>query len=128
MYNVASDALCYTDNKWWSIQDRKLQVFNHRHTQQNVFVISEDTGMVDAPVEVNEGLRVRCLLNPKLRFDGVVKIESKHISEVAASADGYYRVLQIDLIGDTHGKEWFSDLICVAMSGDAAADSEGRNG
>ncbi len=120
------ESLCFTDNKWWSIQNRKLQVVDHKTPLPSVFVISEETGMIEVPEEVNEGLRVRCLLNPKLIPDCQVKIESKHLSDIAASAEGYYRVLQVDMFGDTHGDEWFSDLICVAVNG--ATDSESRNG
>jgi hypothetical protein len=131
LFGMARDvieSLCFTNNKWWSIQNRKLQVLDHKKTLPNVYVISEKTGMIGVPEEVNEGLRVRCLLNPKLQVDCQVEIQSNHISELAASSTGLYRVLQIDIAGDTHGDDWFSDLICVAMQAGGTTDSEGRSG
>ena len=122
------ESACRTQNMYWSIQDMKINTLKHKNALPEIFVISEDTGMVGVPEEVNEGVKVRCLLNPDLRVDGQVKIESKYISEIAASAAGLYRVLQIDFSGDTHGDDWHADLICVAMSGGQTTDSEGRNG
>lgn len=131
MHGLARDIMeccCFTDNKSWSIQNMKIQALNHKKSLPNAFVISEDTGMVGVPEEVNEGLRVRCLLNPKLMVDAQVKIESKYISDIAASATGFYRILELVQRGDTHGKPWFSDLVCVAMSGSGGdtTDSEER--
>lgn len=131
LFGMARDfieKICLTSNKNWSIQNGKLQVVNHTGALPNVFVISKDTGMIGVPEEVNEGLRVKCLLNPKLLVDGQVKIESKNISDEAADKNGIYRILQLDFVGDTHGGDWLSEMICVAMdkAGGSTTDTKGR--
>jgi hypothetical protein len=109
------DQVCRTSHKDWSIQNGKLQVVNRRGSLPTAFVISKNTGMIGAPEEVNEGVKVKCLLNPKLLVDGQVKIESENISGAAASSNGFYRILQLDIVGDTHGNDWYSEMTCVAM-------------
>lgn len=79
------------------------------------------------------GIEVRCLLNPKIKPGTRIKIDQASIQTQQLStnysaggqnalipgldADGTYKVLKVTHHGDTRGTDWYSDLICLAMSG-----------
>lgn len=132
MYGMSRDYLrqsAKTTNTAWSIQDGRLQVlpFDEMLPGQAI-VLNSKTGLIGQPEQTNEGLQVRCLLNPKLGIGGAVKINESDIAEQtlpdtnqgaqvnsapAAAADGIYRLLAVDHIGDTRGNDWYSELVCT---------------
>jgi len=106
-------------------------------------VLTSDTGIIGTPQQTNWGVNVKCLLNPFIQIGGLVVIDNKSVEQqklnldqitaasVAAkttddrtkaindltprflSADGTYKVLTIELTGDTRGVPWYSSLVCL---------------
>ena len=96
-----------------------------------------DTGLVGTPEQTDYGVSARCLLNPCLKLNARVRIDSEYIVPQAARkntalsalpTDGVYRVSRINYTGDTHGGDWYCDLeaenaaACESRD-DAAADT-----
>lgn len=126
----------------WSIQNGKIEVIPLTgYLPGEAVVLTSQTGMVGIPEQTDQGVRVRCLLNPKLRIGGLVKIDNASINQTNAapsaalpggaqqqfnsrtgiqfladvSNDGDYRVYVVEYSGDTRGQEWYSELICLAV-------------
>ena len=61
----------------WSIQDGALIFLpKDKVLSDDAVLISQDTGMINAPEQTDEGLELTCLLNPALQIGGLVKVES----------------------------------------------------
>lgn len=122
----------------WSIQNGRIQVIPFQgYLPGEALVVNQLTGMVGMPEQTDEGIRVKMLLNPRLRVGGLIRLNSKDInqlilqnpnsvipfnqwtgiqyaSKVIESTDGTYRVYVIEHEGDTRGTEWYSNVVCLA--------------
>lgn len=92
-------------------------------------VMNATTGMIGWPEQTQDGIKVRCLLDPLIEVGSRLQIDnasilraqySADISFIAGSlpsldADGIYRVCVVEHHGDTRGREWYSDIICVSI-------------
>lgn len=96
--------------------------------------INVNTGMIGMPQLAIDGVYVTCLLNPKLGYSSIVKLDNSSINLDTAStdygsaatndfkgkkmlsADGLYKVVSCDYTGDTRGDIWYCDLVCVGVS------------
>lgn len=112
----------------WSFQDGKLQMVNHAgYLPGEAVVLTHETGLVGTPEQTNEGIKVRCLLNPKLRVGGRVKLDNKSIQQAKTElklvaqrppkldSDGFYRILKVEFCGDTRGNDWYADMVCIGL-------------
>lgn len=132
MYGMARkymrDAANNTDSSW-SIQDGKVQLVKATgYLPSEAVVLTHETGLVGTPEQTNEGIKVRCLLNPRLKIGGRIKLDNKSIqaakTDLKAGAgnkaakmdrDGFYRILKVEFTGDTHGNDWYADMICIGL-------------
>lgn len=131
MYGMARkhmrDAADTTDCGW-SFQDGKMQmVKNAGYLPGEAVVLTHETGLVGTPEQTNEGIKVRCLLNPKLRVGGRIKLDNKSIQQAKTDlkmgaqrppkmdSDGFYRILKVEFSGDTRGNDWYADMICIGL-------------
>ncbi len=101
-------------------------------------VLTAATGMVGLPQQTEDGIAVRCLLNPQLHKGGRVTINNASIQRARYSqdstsantqggllpaidgktdSDGAYKIIWIDYSGDTRGQDWYCDLICLTADG-----------
>lgn len=113
----------------WSIQNGEVIIVKKDgYLPDEAVVLNSQTGMIGLPTQTEDGINVRCLLNPKLKVSGRVQINNASIQRAAVSLqytainyfpsvaeDGFYRIVVIDHEGDTRGDGWYSDLICVAV-------------
>lgn len=138
----AREAARTTDTSW-SIQDGKMTLVKHDgYLLGEAVVLNSKTGLKGAPQQTNDGVKVQCLLNPRIRINGRIQIDNASIQEVepsveksdkqpaALDADGFYRVIQIEYRGDTHGADWYCDIVCVALdsSSNKTVDKRGASG
>lgn len=138
MYGMARDHLrqsAESSDAAWSIQDGKLQVVKLTGLLPNqAVVLNSKTGLVGTPEQTNDGIKVRCLLNPMIKIGGKVQINEQDIAEaklpdtskdaeankpVNIEKDGFYKVLVVEYNGDTRGNEWYSELTCVGVDATA---------
>lgn len=117
-----------------SVQGGKLQmVKNDGFTPGDAIVLNSRTGMVGRPEQTIDGIVARCLLNPRIRPGTKLKIDEASISQQLFStaytaevnnsmipetaADGIYKVLFVDEVGDTRGAPWYTVATCLSASG-----------
>jgi hypothetical protein len=131
-YGLARDALrqvASSASGVWSIQDGKVQILKVLDVLPNsAVVLTARTGLIGQAEQTNEGIKIRCLLNPQLRVGGVVQIDNSSIDlakpiqakdstkvdkPAQLSSDGFYKILSLDYIGDTRGQDWYAHLICT---------------
>lgn len=134
--NVLRDAARSLDATW-SISNGEVQ-FTPLSSYQpgEAVVLNAKTGMIGLPELTDDGVKVRCLMNPKIRVGGLVKLNNDSINRTLQqtpkdlrqfnswsdinhlakiSADGTYQVYVAEHRGDVRGVEWYTDLICLAV-------------
>jgi hypothetical protein len=118
----------------WSIQDGKLtMVKNQESLPGDVHVINSNTGMVGLPEQTLDGIKVRMLLNPKIKPGSRLKIDQASVqtalfspnytAEVQNSMipsladDGVYKCLVVEHQGDTRGLSYYTNVTCIRADG-----------
>lgn len=132
MYGMArsymTDVADSTDTSW-SIQDGKMQMVpGDSYLPGEAVVLNAGTGLIGSPEQTNEGIKVRCLINPRIRIGGRIKLDNASIAAAKAElqigavskaaridTDGIYRVLKVEHTGDTRGTDWYADLVCIGL-------------
>lgn len=136
MARSAAQCIADTVGASWSIQAGGVQVIPlTKYLPGEVVEITSLTGMIGIPEQTDTGVKVRCLLNPKIRIGASIRLNNGDITQqdiksiipfnvrvgtvfaspLASATDGLYRVLTHDLSGDTRGSEWYSDIMCLAI-------------
>lgn len=91
-----------------SIQDGEVQILDlGKPNDLPAISIDAQSGLIGVP-EVGEKGRVkaRSLLQP-----GMIPGRTLKITSEAAELDGrFYRIQEVEHIGDTHGQDWYSDV------------------
>ncbi|MDN8056375.1 hypothetical protein QZN12_24020 [Burkholderia multivorans] len=122
-------------NADWSIQDTQFQMVpQNSYIPGEALVLTAETGMIGLPTQDQNGITVKCLLNPNARISGLVKIDNKSIqraeysltvSDAAAKSnaylkyfsrlnnDGVYKILVAEHEGDTRDNPWYTTLTCI---------------
>lgn len=76
-------------------------------------------GLIGTPEQTDYGVSAKCLLNPCLKLNARVRIDSEYIvpqeakkgTELSAlPTDGVYRISRINYVGDTRGQAWYCEL------------------
>lgn len=112
----------------WSIQDGTMIMVPYTaYLPGEAVVLTHETGLVGTPEQTNEGIKVRCLLNPRLRINGRIKLNNTSIqaakTDLKMSAqrppkmdtDGFYRIIKCEFCGDTRGNDWYADMVCIGL-------------
>lgn len=97
----------------WSVQDGALQILKTgKANSKEAVVLSPSTGLIGSPtpaIVATQGggkrkvVRARSLLNGDLAPGRAVQIDG-------AAVRGWYRIEKVQMVGDTYGQDWFSDL------------------
>jgi len=93
----------------WYEQAGEIDVFERGipHLQTAMIAISQDTGMVGTPTITDEGIRVRTLLDHRIRVDGKFSVESEYYTEVSGTV---YQVVSVEHHGDNRVGGWYTDV------------------
>lgn len=115
----------------FSIQDEKINLVPIKgFIKGERVVLTSKTGLIGTPQQTNEGVNVKCLLNPYLRIGGQIEIADATIEDYKINlsvpnspaniappltADGVYYNLVIEHQGDTRGVDWYSTIVGINM-------------
>lgn len=122
------------NNCRWSIQNGVITLVpNSGYLPGTAVEINSATGMIGTPEQTDNGIIVRCLLNPAIKIGQAVKINNRDINQTnlrshlafpnyrsqyypaTVSNDGLYRVLVAEHYGDSRGtgNDWYTELTCL---------------
>ena len=97
---------------YWSLQNETLEIAPGDGHLPGVVLISPETGMIDTPTLTDNGVKVSTLLNPEIRPNRTVQIESQTLE--MNGEGGMYRVSKANYSGDNR-----SGSFEVAIHGEA---------
>jgi hypothetical protein len=116
------DQLARDYNFDWNIVEGEVITLPRGQTLQDkpTYVITPATGLIGSPVITELGVDFRVLLNPAIMLGRQVEMRSKYgqlgqagieFRKVRNTADGFYKVMDIRMTGDTNAIDWYYDLI-----------------
>ncbi|WP_313817917.1 phage protein [Cupriavidus sp.] len=137
MFGMARDfmrSVAKTTQTVWSIQDGKaILVPETSYMPGDIPVITVETGMVGLPVQTQNGITIKMLLNPNVKISQLIKIDNDSVQRYEYSLnvlqqaenqriqhqaklqdDGFYYVMAAEHSGDTWGNDWYTETICLA--------------
>ena len=91
-----------------------------------IFDLSPSSGLIGVPAQSEYGVSFKCLLNPRIKINALVHIDNSMIraqqhqqGQIIRNLDndGIYRVISVNLIGDTRGDEWYTECQTVSQAG-----------
>ena len=123
----------------WSIQNGKINVIPlSGYLPTEAVILNAATGLIGRAEQTSDGIKARCLLNPKIIVGGLVKIDNASINQTlqknpdgpalaynqyaglqqfaTVTADGLYRVYVSEHKGDTRGQDWYTDITCLTVN------------
>lgn len=132
LYGMARDhatVLGQTNGLDWSIQGGTLQWLPYSaYKPGDAIVLTSGTGLIGFPQVTQDGIAVRCLLNPAINPGTRIQINNKSLQQLAfntgvsaqnfgpsTSNDGFYKVIYLDHTGDTRGDPWYTDMVCLTI-------------
>lgn len=66
----------------WSIQNGVIQVVDNKGCLEGIAVdMNSNHGLIGIPEQTDEGIRVKCLINSKLRIGGQIQIDNKLVNQ-----------------------------------------------
>lgn len=115
----------------WSIQNGKVNFIPLKSylPGESVF-LSSKTGMIGTPQQTNEGVNVKCLLNPRIRIGGRIQVNNRDVAlvkinletasaaaniAVPLTADGVYYVLVLEHQGDNRSQDWWTNIVGITV-------------
>jgi hypothetical protein len=124
-----------TTGTTWSVQNGVITAVPLTgYLSDDPVVINSQSGMVGMPEATQNGIEVKCLLNPMIRIGRRIQIDNKTVNintrtvkeqgfptysgiEFYAdeAVDGLYRVCVHEYEGDTRGTPWYSTLTVLAI-------------
>ena len=146
MFGMSRDYLrqsAQSTSTTWSIQDGRVNVVPLTGVLPGTAVVlSPSTGLIGTPEQTEDGISIKCLINPTLRVGGLVRLDGRVILEgenkdagkdgeakvqSPLAPDGVYRILTVGFDGDTRGTDWYANLVCLsadltAPKGEEVAD------
>lgn len=123
----------------WSIQNGKINIIPlDGYLPGEAVELNASTGLIGRPEQTQDGIKAKCLLNPKLIVGGLVKINNASINQIiqkdadgpqlaynqyaglqmnaTVTTDGIYRCFVVEHKGDTRGQDWYSEIVCLTVN------------
>ncbi len=133
--NIAS-----TLDSGWSIQNGQVVLIDNKgYRDGEAVAINVNTGLIGVPEQTDEGIRITCLLNSKIRIGGKVQLNNSEVSQLMQadknsiaqvsynqwagitplaplSPDGSYMAFSVEHEGDSRGNIWYTHIIGLAIN------------
>lgn len=118
----------------WSLQNGKVVVSPLTgYTKGQAVVLNSQTGMVGLPEQTEDGIKIMCLLNPRIAIGTQVQIDQNSVQRAQVSlnpsdvnqfenafppvtSDGFYTVMVAEHSGDTRDNEYYTTLTCLSIN------------
>lgn len=112
---ASNDAHFYADNG-------EINIVSSSYSDGEGPDLRPDTGLIGTPQQTEYGVSGQCLLDPRLKLNQMIHIDSEYIVEQEASTgtkitalptNGAYRVVKLTYEGDTRGDAWYVNFEAV---------------
>ena len=131
--------LAKKNNCRWSVQNGVVTLVPVTgYLPGQVVEINTASGMIGTPEQTDNGIVIRCYLNPLIKIGQAVKINNRDINQAVIKSqffpsytsqyypatvtnDGLYRVLVAEHVGDIRGNDWYTELTCLDIDSSSSS-------
>lgn len=120
------------------IENNKVNVVKLDDPVDEIIDLSPSSGLIGTPAQNENGLSAKCLLNPRITTNKLIRIDNSLIRQAryqpnyftdpgktptpgtipkALDKDGIYRVIKVTYKGDTRGDDWYCEIEALNQSG-----------
>jgi hypothetical protein len=143
--SLYNDDLADKTNSTWFIENGVIKfVPLNSYLPGEAVIINSGTGQIGVPEVTEQGIFVKCLLNPKIKLAMKVQLNNSEITDTTIkqlggypdyksiplyatlNPNGTYRVIVKEHMGQTRGNIWYTNLICLNI--DASSNKVQVNG
>jgi hypothetical protein len=110
------DTLSRGKGFYWSIQNNTCEIIPGDGYIGGIILLNKESGLVDVPTITDNGVKITALINPDLRPNRRVKVESSVLQMNAAN--GEYRISEATYSGDNRSGDFFVAMNCESIKGD----------
>jgi hypothetical protein len=98
---------CNSAQLEWSVQNGVLQILDRGKALEGTAVyLSSNTGLIESPARDSKGIvSATTLMIPDIRPGTRVQFDAKYLG-------GFFRIVEVETMGDTLGKEWYHRIKC----------------
>ncbi len=127
-HEIMTEAANASGATWFYQSDGVTMTSTGKPIPGGTIILNGGTGLVGYPQQTQEGIRVRCLLNPIVKVGTTIELNNATIQREqidpgqtyvntlpGINADGLYRVLYFEHNGDTRGNDWYTDSVCLSV-------------
>ena len=93
-----ADSLARSNGFLWSIQDGTLEVIPRNGYLSGAILISKSSGLIGAPSITDNGVKFESLLNPAIRPNRILKVESETLA--MNSENSFFRAGEVEFSGN----------------------------
>ena len=96
------------------------------YPEDEIINLDSTSGLIGSPQQTEDGVTFKCLLNPRIKINSTVHIDPTLIIERQYSdgseqgrildQDGTYRIISLNIQGDTRGNDWYINCTSVSRS------------
>jgi hypothetical protein len=130
------DKIAKDSDGHWSIQNGAMVLVPVDSVLPgSAIAISSETGLLGAPEINNKGIKIRCMLDPRIIPGSKLWLQNNDVKQrhlkasmtgqshklhgskrpVRLDPDGVYKVYAVKLVGDMCGADWYCECMCVAL-------------
>lgn len=119
--------LAQSSSATFYLEDGKVNLITAQDYPPNEIVdLTPESGLIGTPMQTDFGMSFKCLLNPRLKINSLVRINSSLIQAQTfqfgqvprgLDASGIYRIIGMRHNGDTRGDSWYTECECVSQAG-----------
>ncbi len=119
--------LAQSNTATFYLEDGKVNIITAKDYPPNEIVdLAPESGLIGTPVQTDFGVNFKCLLNPRLKINSLVRINNSQIQEQVVQfgqvrrgldAEGIYRIIGLRHNGDNRGDTWYTECECVSQAG-----------
>ncbi|RKN74995.1 hypothetical protein D7M11_26015 [Paenibacillus ginsengarvi] len=109
------------------VEDGKVNIVRMTDLPEGeITELSPESGLIGNPAQNDQGLTFKCLINPRIKINTLVRIDNSLIRAQAVQTgqpfraldeSGIYRVIKVTYSGDTRGDNWYCECEAVTQAG-----------
>jgi len=130
VFGLAKDylrQLAQSQDASFYVEDGKVNIVRMTDLPEGeITELSPQSGLIGTPVQTDQGVTFKCLLNPRIKINSLVHIDNSLIRAQMFQLgqpirnldnDGIYRVIGVTYTGDTRGDPWECECQAVSQAG-----------
>ena len=118
-----------SNNSTFYVENGTLNIVGAQQYASNIAVeLAPTTGLVGVPEQTEKGVKGKCLINPSLKLNTLIHIDTKYTNALVnadkgasgtkkMNASGIYKVIKLTYSGDTRDSDWYCEFEADAVSG-----------